>query len=296
MNRSLPNTTAEAFGFTIPTRSSSLRDRSKHASKRQEQSSINKSRDEVTQRMRSIFLESWQSSIKSGTLLEDSSPTSMQTLERSTPSSASTMSSNAPLSLYQTRNKPAAPPADNLLRQASLRIKTFRATEVPDPRDSPDISAHPANSLPETPIGQIIEPPITPLLNTHPLNKTSKSQCGYNSEPGTNPTTPASFRAPFPSTQIEDTTITSNQATAVIKDTIHCHIANMILEQLTRNINNQDFQNHIQPIKETIYAPAQHFAAGIEGKVTKIPDALGETLEMVKEREAKPTIKNMGWE
>lgn len=288
MNRSLPNTTAEAFGFTIPTRSSSLRDRSKQVSKRREQSSIDKSRDEVAQRMRSIF--------GSGTLFEGSSPTSTQTLERSTPSSASTVSSNPPLSLYQTRNKPAAPPADNLLRQASLRIKTFRATEIPDPRDSPDISAHPANSLPETPITQMTESPIIPLLNAHPLNKTWKSQCGYASEPSTHPTTPASVRTPFPSKQTEDTTITSNQATAVIKDTIHCHIANMILEQLSRNINNQDFQNHIQPIKETIYVPAQHFAAGIEGRVTRIPDALGETLEMVKEREAKPSIKNMGWE
>ena len=296
MNHSLPNTTAEAFGFTIPTRSSSLRDRSKQASKRRGQSSVDKSRDEVTQRMRSIFLESRPASIRRSTFLEASSPTSMQTLERTSPSSASTVSSNAPLSLYQTRNKPAAPPADNLLRQASLRIKTFRATEVPDPRDSPDISAHPANSLPETPIGQMIESPIISLLNAHLLNKASESQCGYTSEPSTNPTTPVLVRVPFPSKQTEDTTITSDQATAVIQDTIHCHIANMILEQITRNIHDQDFQNHIQPIKETIYAPAQHFAAGIEGKVTKIPDALGETLEMVKEREAKLSIKNMGWE
>lgn len=296
MNSSLPNITAEAFGFTIPTRSSSLRDRSKQSSKHRKQSSLDKSRTEVAQHMRSSSLVSREESIRRGTFLEISPPTPGRTLDWATPCSASTVSSNAPFSLYRAHNSPAIHTTENLLGQTSLRIKTFRATKVPDPHDNPDIRAHPANGLSETPNGQMRESPISPLVNTYPLNGTSESQCDYISEPSTSPTTPVSVHAPFPSKQTEGTTNISGQAPAVIPKILHCHIAHMILEQISCNMHDQDTQNYIQPIKETVYTPAQHFAADKEGKVTKIPDALSETLKMVKEREARPITKNMGWE
>ena len=296
MHRFLPNTTAEAFGFTIPARSSSLRDHSMQASKHRTKSSIDKSQNEVEQLLRSVSLGSREASIRRGTFLESPSSTPRQTLDRASSSSGSTVSSNAPLSLYRTRNKPAAQPTDELLRQASLRIKTFPPTEVPDPRNSPDIRTHPSNSLPETPVNQLPESPIIPLLDAYPLNRTSETQCGYPSQPSTNPTTPVSVPASPPSQQTEGTTTASNLASAVLQETTPHHTENMILEQITRNMHYRDSQDHIQPTKEMVYAPAQHFAAGIEGKVIKIPDALGETLEMVKERGAEMGIKNMGWE
>jgi hypothetical protein len=296
MNRPLPNTTAEAVGFTIPGRSSSLQYHTKPTSKHRKKSPIDKSRDEVAERLRSLSLGSREANIRKGTFFDCSSLSHRQILKRATSSSASTASSSAPVSLYRNSNKPKNQLAGDLSRQGSLKVKTFRAIDSPDPRNSPDISAHPANSLPGTPVGPLSESPTLPSLDAHPFNRPSGSQFKPPSEPRADAKPQLSLPPSSSLDQTVDSNITTNRAPPVTRETAYRRTENLILEQISRDIHYHHSHKYVQPVKETVFAPAQHFATGMEGKVIKIPNALGESLEMVKEQAPKQGIAGMGWE
>jgi hypothetical protein len=292
MNRPLPNTTAEAIGFTIPGRSSSLREHSKRTSKQTKRASLEKSRDEIVQRLRGISLGSHEANIRNAISFDLLSVRPRQISRPQTPNSASSASSNAPFSLYRNYRKllidDEGPPSG----QASPKIKTFRATDIPDPRNSPDINAHPAHSLPESPIDPPLASPFIPVPNA----QIPRSLPGYISEPQVEKPANIPVPASFSSKHTEDTTVNVTQSPAVTHETIHRHTEHIMQEQITRDIHYHDSYTYIQPIKQTVYAPAQHYATGLDGKIIRIPDALGESLDMVKEREPSKSVAGMGWE
>jgi hypothetical protein len=299
MNSPLPNTTAEALGFTIPGRSSSLQDHSKKPSKSPIKTSLDQSRKEVAERMRSLSLGSQDTNIRRGQPFDNSRipTTQVQDLRRPTSSSTSTSSSTIPLSLYRNSNKPSDKRNGGLLGHNGLKIKTFRAVSIPDPRKTPDLGAHPAiaKSLPESPVDPWLSSPAAPSIGAHPLDNSPGSET-KNITDHRAESTPSLF-LPSPSlNRTEDTTVTVTQPPAVTHETIHRHTEHVVREEVTREIHYHDSYTHIQPIKETVYAPTQHFATGLEGKIIKIPDALGESLEMVKERVPQQKNGSMGWE
>lgn len=296
MNHVLPNTTAEAVGFTIPGRSSSLREHSQRSSKASKKPSLDNSRDEVAKRMRSLSLERPDPHLRSWISFDSSPPIKRQTLQRATSSSTSTSSSNAPLSLYRNHKQPKNKHNGDLLRQTSLKIKTFRATGIPDPRNSPSISAHPANSCPESPIIPLSGSSTILSADDDPFNRLSAPQNNYTSAPRADLTPQLILPRASPAKRTEDTPVNTDQAPAVTPETIHRHTEDIILERIISDIHYHDPYTYLQPSRETVHVPAQHYATGIEGKVIKIPVALGETLELVKEKEPKKDIANMGWE
>jgi hypothetical protein len=296
MDRLLLNTTAEGIGFTIPGRSSSLQDRSKQPSKHRKKSSIKKSRVEVEDQIRNLSLETQDAHGRKGRALERSSLAESQAFKRHASSSASSSSSNAPLSLYRNHNRQIDKHDGELLRQTSLKIKTFRATGIPDPRTSPDIAAHPANSLPGSPVIFSSESPTIPSPDILPLDGLSAPRANYSPEPRSLAMRNAPVSPTLPAKRSHDITVSINQASALTRDTKQQCAGNVLLEKNTRDLHSRESYKYIQPSNLTVCAPAQHFAAGIEGKVIKIPGALGESLKIVKERQPRSRTAGMGWE
>jgi hypothetical protein len=294
MHPSLPNATAQAVGFTIPGRSSSLQDHAKRVSKHSKKSSLDKSRDEVAERMRSISLGSREAKIRNRVSFDGSHVAERMPVKRPS-SSSSTSSSSPPVSLYKNYDKPLSDRNGDLLRQASLKIKTYRAAGVPDPRNSPDISAHPANSLPESPIDPWLSP--TPRsVDAHPFNTPPAAQGKDSFEPPLAVAPPLSRHPAFSANHTEEETVTVNKASTVTHSKIHQEPENISQKDNTRDVHFQDSYNYPPPIKKRACAPAQHFATGLEGKVIKIPGALGESLEIFRQREARMALVGMGWD
>lgn len=298
MNRPLPNTTAEAVGFTIPGRSSSLqydlklssKHKKKEKKKKSLKGSLEESHHEVAERMRSLSLGSLEVKIRKGSFFDHSSLTHRQILKRATSSLASTNSSNAPLSVYRNSSRPTSRHSGDLSRKPSLKIKTFRATDIPDPRNSPDLSAHPANSLPGSPVHPLSGSPIISSLDSHPIKTPSRPVISNASEQPTRPT-------PNPSLPLrENSTNPTGQAPAINRETTDQNYGRDILEKFSRNLDDHHSYSYDSLTKESVFATVQHCATGAEGKVIKIPDALGECLSIFKEREPKTGVAAMGWE
>lgn len=296
MNHLLPNATAEAVGFTIPGRSSSLRDHSKRpSSKHGKKASLDKSRDEVVRHLRSLSIGGREANTKERISLDDPSVLRRQAFKRPT-SPASTSSGSIPISQYRNYNKPSTDHNGGSVRQTGLRIRTFRPTDIPDSRDSPDICAHPANSLPESPVDPLLGSPTIPVLAGHPPNRPHGPRIHLTSESRANPTPHISLPPSSLLKHTEDTSVMTEQAPAVTHETRTGHSEKIMHPESTHDEHYHGSCNYVQTLNDTFYPPAQHFATGVEGKVIKIPDALGESLEIAKDRVPKKGYASMGWE
>lgn len=305
MNRPLPNITAEAVGFTIPSRSSSLQPHSKQSfnqkkttrMKKERRSSLAWSHDEVADRMKSLSLGSLEINLRKSSLFDSSFLTHRQILKRATSLMASRTCSSPPISVYRNCSRPSSQHTGDLSRQASLKIKTFRATDIPDPQSSPDLSAHPANTLPGSP-GSPVSPmsgsPITYSFDKHPFNIPPRLQTEDTSE------SPTDSKTKLYLPLLENTTTTTKQAPDVTKDTTDQNTEKTTVRRVSRDTSDRHHYsydyNHHQSTKSTAFASTQHFATDLEGKVIKIPGALSESLASFKECVPRQSCSGMGWE
>lgn len=298
MIHNLPNTSAETLGFIIPRRFSSLQNESKRAPKDRRRSSLDRSRDDVAERMRILFAGSGNTDITNKPSFSSFHVGQRQFFIRPTSYSTSTSTSSStspPVSLYNHRSKPLPHRIDDLFWQTRLKIKTFRTSAVPDPSRSPDIGAHPANSAPESPIDYFLLP-TNQSVHGHATDTKPAAQTNNSHEPPVNMTWPLSLPPSLSADKTDVADVTVSQPSTAADKRIRPRVETTIQQEATCAIHHHPSDHVTKLNQENVYTPTQYFATGLKGKLIKIPVALGESLQISKERELKMGGVCMGWD
>ena len=94
----------------------------------------------------------------------------------------------------------------------------------------------------------------------------------------------------------EDAAINVARFSAVTRESRQQPGEDGVQDALARQHHLHDPYRYAQSMKQTRYAPVQHFATGMEGRIIKIPSALGQSLEIFRQSEQKVAFAGMGWD